>query len=82
MKSLIHILNCRSVYYGHEKIIEKSIGNSLKLQSYLIKYEKEVVRLTTIYYKPEDKWILFVYQFDVNIKHELKESAKLNSLHE
>lgn len=69
-------------FYGHEKIMEKSLGNSLKLVSFLIKHEKDAVRLTTIFYKPADKWLLFEYQFDANLVQELKESAKVNTLFE
>ena len=79
-KQILFAASQSGAYYGHEKITEKSIGNSLKLVSFLIKHEKDAVRLTTIFYKPEDKWLLFAYQFDANLVQELKESAKLNSL--
>ncbi|WKK67517.1 hypothetical protein [Lutimonas zeaxanthinifaciens] len=79
-KQILFAANQSGVYYGYEKIIEKSLGNSLKLLSFLIKYEKEVVRLTTILYKPADKWKVIEYHFDVSLLKELKESANLNSL--
>jgi len=81
-KQVLFAMTQSGTYYGYEKIKEKSIGNSLKLTSFLLKYEKDAVRMTTIFYKPEDKWILFEYQFDVNLIQELKESAKVNSLQE
>lgn len=81
-KHFLFAMTQSGTYYGYEKIKEKSLGNSLKLISFLLKYEKDAVRMTTIFYKPEDKWILFEYLFDVSLIQELKESAKLNSLEE
>lgn len=81
-KQILFAASQSGVFYGHEKIMERSIGRSLKLVSFLLKYEKDVVRLTTVFYKPADQWILFEYQYDVSILQELKESAKFGSVQE
>lgn len=64
-------------YYGQEMISEKTIGNSLKLQSFLMKFEMNPVRLTLTFYKPEDDWIIAEYEFDANLTKELKETRKI-----
>ena len=81
-KQILFAASQSGVFYGHEKIMERSIGSSLKLLSFLLKYEKDAARLTTIFYKPADQWILFEYRFDANLVQELKESAKLSSVQE
>lgn len=40
-------------YYGYEKITEKSVGESYKLISYLIKYDRQPIRFTFIFYRPK-----------------------------
>lgn len=68
----LYNLSTSGPYVGHEKLIEKSNGNSLYMMSYMIKYETTPVRLTTVYYKPVDRWILFEYEFDGDLISELK----------
>ena len=67
---------------GYEKIMERSVGNSLKLVSYLLKYEKEPVRFTIIFYKPKDRWVIRRFQFDTDLKEELMESRKVPTIHQ
>src|SRR4051812_20203799 len=46
-------------YYGYELITEKNVSNTLKLMSYMAKYDKQPVRFIFIYYKPNDKWKIY-----------------------
>lgn len=43
-------------YYGFEKITEKRVGESMKLVSFMAKYDRQPIRFTFIFYKPKDKW--------------------------
>jgi len=63
-------------YMGYEKITEKSIGESYKLVSYLIKYDRQPILFTFIFYKPKDKLQIQNFRFD-DTDIELEESAKL-----
>ncbi|OEI78754.1 hypothetical protein [Formosa algae] len=65
-------------YYGYEVITEKSVGNNLKLISFMLKYDRQPVRFTFVLYKPNDKWQVQNLNWDVDIDDELEESAKLN----
>ena len=65
-------------YYGYDLIIEKSIGRNLKMQSYMLKYDRQPVRFTFILYNPNGKWQVQNLKWDLDISEELMESAKQN----
>ena len=65
-----------------EKITEKSVGQSLKLISYLAKYDRQPLRFTLILYKPKDIWQVQNFKYDDNLGSELEESAKIYFLND
>lgn len=67
-------------YYGFEFITKKKFSDSFVLYSYLIKYERQPLRFTFKFYKPNDKWVLFSYAFDDSLDTEIEEAAKLHNL--
>ena len=72
-------LGANGVYYGYEKIMERNTGLSFKLVSFLMKFEMNAVRLTIVFYKPKDKWLLVRYDFDTSLIKELIESKSLST---
>ena len=66
-------------YEGHELIAQKSAGNSLVIYSYLVKHENQPVRFIFMFYKPEDKWELYRFNYDDTMDLELIEAAKINN---
>jgi hypothetical protein len=64
-------------YYGYELITEKHLAGSYVLLSYLVKYDRQPIRFIFQFYKPNDKWVIYSFQFDGNIDDEIVESAKL-----
>jgi hypothetical protein len=73
LKSIIQIVG---KYYGYENIAQKSIGKSFKLFSFLVKYDRQPIRFTFIFYKAQDTWMLYNFRFDQDLTDELGESAK------
>ncbi|MFT4838563.1 MAG: hypothetical protein ACI9IZ_001581 [Nonlabens sp.] len=65
-------------YYGYELITEKTIGESYKLASYMIKYDRQPLRFTFIFYKPNNKWQLQNLKYDDSLDDEIEEAAKQN----
>jgi len=64
-------------YYGYELITEKKISDSFVLQSYIIRYDRQPIRFTFQFYKPNIEWRLFSFKYDANLDDELEESAKI-----
>lgn len=79
---LTNFLGLVGDYYGYEKITEKSVGKSYKLESYMIKYDRQPVRFTFVFYKPKDKWQVQNFQYDDKLDDELEESGKVYRLKE
>ncbi len=67
-------------YYGREPITKKEIGSSLVLYSYLIQYERQPIRFTFKFYKPDREWFLLSFAFDDNLSDEIEEAARLPQL--
>ncbi|MGD1845026.1 MAG: hypothetical protein ACFB10_06495 [Salibacteraceae bacterium] len=63
-------------YHRYEKITEKSVGANLKLVSFRLRYDRQPMRITLIFYRPLDKWTLFNFKYDDSLDDELKEAAK------
>lgn len=64
-------------YYGYELIGEKKLAESYVLLSYLVKFDRQPIRYTFQFYKPDETWVLYSFKFDANIDNEIEESAKL-----
>jgi hypothetical protein len=64
-------------YYGYELIVEKKLSDSYVLISYLVKFDRQPLRFTFQFYKPNDVWLTYGFQFDGNLDTELEEAAKL-----
>lgn len=79
---LTNFLGLVGEYYGYEKITEKSVGESFKLVSYMIKYDRQPMRFTFVFYKPNDKWQVQNFKFDDSLDDELEESGKVYRLKE
>ncbi|TXF87697.1 hypothetical protein FUA23_17965 [Neolewinella aurantiaca] len=64
-------------YYGYELIVEKKISDSFVLLSYMVKFDRQPIRYTFQFYKPDDKWVTYSFQYDGNLSTELEEAAKI-----
>lgn len=74
---LSNISTILGVYKGSEIIFYDNIGKSLSIFSYLVRYEKQPLRFTFIFYKAENEWELYNFHFDANVVDELFEKSKI-----
>jgi hypothetical protein len=65
------------VYYGYEVVSKKNLGKSLCIYSVLVKYDRQPVRFTFIYYKSEKEWMIQNFLFDGEINEELIKSTEI-----
>ena len=79
LKSQIEGLNEDYVgkYYGYEFLLEKQLADSYILMSYLVKYDRQPIRFTFQFYKPNKEWVIQSFIFDGDMDEEVKEAAKL-----
>ncbi len=64
-------------YRGAEIIFHDKIGESLFIYSYLVKYDKQPLRFTFVFYKANDKWMLYNFKFDTDIVDELNKKSAI-----
>jgi hypothetical protein len=81
-KNLKMTIDQGGVNNGYELITEKNVGNNFKLQSYMVKYDKQPVRFIFIYYRPKDAWKIYTFQFNTNMDEELTSAASVDQLKE
>ncbi len=81
-KNLKVTIDQGGAYNGYELITEKGVGNTMKLMSYMAKYDKQPVRFIFIYYKPKDVWKIYTLQFNTNLDDELTSAAGVDQLKE
>ncbi len=63
--------------HGYSLICEKQLADCFVLQSYLLRYDRQPIRFTFEFYKPDKEWMLFSLAFDGNLDEEVEEAAKL-----
>lgn len=63
-------------YYGYDLISEKSMGDHLKVSSFMLRYDRQPMRLTFVFYKPKDQWQVQNLKYDDKLPEELEEASK------
>ena len=64
-------------YYGYEKLSSKKVGSSYEIHTYFMKFDRQFMRITFQFYKPENDWRIYNFEFDDNYDEELNESVRL-----
>ena len=69
-------------YAGHNLISKKTVGDHLTLYTYIIRYDRQPLRFSLLFYKPSNEWRLFNFSYDDSLDEELTEAAKVYRLKE
>ncbi|WP_224996330.1 hypothetical protein [Cesiribacter sp. SM1] len=67
-------------YNGHELLIKKNIKDCFVIATYLVKYDRQPIRINFEFYKPKDKWILFAFSYDDSFDDDLENALKYELL--
>jgi hypothetical protein len=63
-------------YYGKEKLVEEDLGSCLKMVIYLVRYDRQPIRFSFQYYKPNDVWQLYGFSYDDNLMEDFKQMVR------
>mgnify|MGYP003402978113 CR=1 FL=1 len=69
-------------YYGYELLSEKSAGQSIRMITFIVKYDRQPIRFSFFLYKPKDIWKVNNFSYDENIDDDLEEATKAYRLKE
>jgi len=69
-------------YTGHSVIAKKTAGEHLTLYTFMVRYVRQPLRFTMLFYKPKNEWRLQNFSYDDKIDEELEEAAKAYRLKE
>ena len=68
--------NSLGKYYGYEFLTQEKATNNFLLFSYFVRFDRQPMKFTFIFYKANDKWALYSLNFSANIDEELEQAAK------
>ena len=74
-EQLIQYANILGEYHGNEVFIKNTIGNSIEIHSYVLKYERQPIRFILTFYKPKDKWKLHNFKISDDFVEELESAT-------
>lgn len=64
-------------YHGHVFLDKIEAADCFTIQTYLLKFDRQPLRLTFKLYKPNDKWILYSFSFDDSLDEDLEKALNL-----
>ena len=73
LKNLIELCG---EYNGYEILSEKTAGESVKMITYIVKYDREPIRFTFLMYKSKNTWKVNNFSYDEDIDKDLDEATK------
>ena len=79
-KNLKNTIGAIGGYDGYELIAEKQINSSMKLLSYMVKYDRQPIRFIFIFYKPKDVWNVYTFQYNTDLDDQLTDAARQDNL--
>ncbi len=69
-------------YYSYELLSEKTAGQNIIMTTFIVRYDREPIRFTFLFYKARDTWRVNNFSYDENIDKDLEEATKAYRLKE
>jgi len=63
-------------YKGNELLYKSDISKYYETYIYLVRYDRQPVRFTFSFYKPDKNWFLYSFKFDDSFDNDLEEVMK------
>lgn len=73
---ILQIIELIGGYHGEEFITKEYYGSSFVSYIYVMKYDRQPIRFTFDFYKPNDTWFIFSFRFDDSLNDDLREYMK------
>ena len=67
-------------YLGHDEITRRGLAERYAIYSYLVRFERQPVRFTFQFYRPDKTWQLYSFSYDDNIDDEMEAAIRLDML--
>ena len=64
-------------YYNYTQLIKIQPSPYIQLVSCFVKHEEIALRISFVFYKPNNNWKLYNFSFDTNIVDEMQEAEKI-----
>lgn len=69
-------------YAGHNLVAKKTVEEHLALYTYMVRYDRQPLRFSLLFYRPSSEWRLLNFSYDDSLDEELQEAAKAYRLKE
>jgi len=69
-------------YAGYSLMTKKTLGEHLTLYTFIVRYDRQPLRFSMLFYKPRNEWQLQNFSYDDKMDEELDEAAKAYRLKE
>lgn len=67
-------------YHGHELLYKTNVKECFVIATYLVKYDRQPIRINFEFYKPKDTWILYAFSYDDSFDDDLEKAIKYEIL--
>jgi hypothetical protein len=61
-------------YHNQDLVIKKSVGSSIEVYSYILKYERQPIKFLITFYKPSRKWKLQNFKINDNFIEDIEKA--------
>ena len=67
-------------YAGYNLITKKTVENHLTLYTYMVRYDRQPLRFSLLFYKASNEWKLLNFSYDDKLSEELQDASKASRL--
>lgn len=73
---LKNVIDLCGKYKGYEPLAEAALGQCLKSASFIVKYERQPIRVVFLFYSADNKWVVQDFSFDTSLDADIEQAMK------